>query len=165
MNAIELLEKLIAEQGPKEVKLPGDRTMHLRPLSAEDGVAMGKYLASKGFTEANSETPEAVVAHQSYVVSKSQVELQKGDAGRNKWVKTLDSDRGRHLLSQLAAGVLLKLYQHVLRISDLEVADDEKKDSAQKSDSQESSVSPADSDTAAQKNYGPTLGGSSGSSG
>jgi hypothetical protein len=163
MNLTDLLEKLVAEQGPKEVKLPGDRTMHLRPLSPKDGIELGKYLQAKGYDKSGDEA-EADVATRAFMVSKSAVELQKVD-GKNQWVKTLDHDKGRHLLAQLAAGTLMKLFQHVQRISDLEVVDDPKHDSPAKSDLPENSASPAASDTATPKNYGNTLAGDSGSSG
>lgn len=134
---IESLRKLVAAS-VTPVEFPGDQTINLRPLSAEDGIAFADFIAKLGYSDLSiQDKPEDLISVHCFLVSKSVVELQK-----KQWVKTIDSDEGRELLRNFSARKLMHLATTAMKISGM--TGDIKKKSPPKKASSASSASPLD---------------------
>jgi hypothetical protein len=113
---LESLEKLVADQ-VEAVKLPDDQTVFIQPMMAEDDIALSEWFASRGYGKEGDDKPvssEDLVAYYAFVLSKCIVEPRPKE---NRYVKTIDSDRGRELIAKIEGRRFTHLAKAALRKS------------------------------------------------
>lgn len=152
---LESLEKLVAAQIEK-VELPGDQTVFIQPMLAEDNIALTQWFADRGYGKEGDDkpvSPEELVAYHCFILSKCIVEPKPKE---KRYVKTLDSDRGRELLASLEGRTLTRLANAALKKSGMNLEAAAKKNSPPQSDLLAGSASSGES-SAVPSSFGDSL--------